>query len=235
MPESWEYRVTLAGPSRTFSYGPVPASGILHFRYSCDPQKPWHGHGPIEVASLTGKLSAETLRQLGEESSGPVGRLLGIPKDGDDTTVAGLKTDIRDAGGRVALMESGDWDNVGSAKVDLQTYRFGAEPPQSLVNLEELAFKEIVAACGLSVALWGAGDSAATREAWRLALFSVIAPLGKIVQQELSEKLEDSITLDWQELRATDLAGRARAFQSMVGGGMAVADAVAVAGLMVEE
>ena len=235
MPETWEYRLTLAGPSRTYTHDPVPATSVLHFKYSYDSQKPWRGNGPLEVASLTGKLSAETLRQLGEESSGPVGRLLGIPKDGDDTTVSSLKTDIRDAGGRVALLESGDWDSVGSAKVDLQTYRFGAEPPQSLVNLEELAFREIVAACGLSVALWGAGDSAATREAWRLALFSVIAPLGKLVSRELTDKLGDSVDLSWMELRATDLAGRARAFQSMVGGGMAVADAVAVSGLMVEE
>ena len=34
---------------------------------------------------------------------------------------------------------------------------------------------------------------------------------------------------------ASDLSGRARAFQSMVGGGMAVDQAVAVAGLMVED
>ena len=59
--------------------------------------------------------------------------------------------------------------------------------------------------------------------------------LGKLVAAELSEKLEDAVGLSWQELRATDLAGRARAFQSMVGGGMAVANAVAVSGLMVEE
>ena len=42
-------------------------------------------------------------------------------------------------------------------------------------------------------------------------------------------------TLSWQELRASDLSGRARAFQSMVGGGMPLADAVAVAGLMVDD
>ena len=52
---------------------------------------------------------------------------------------------------------------------------------------------------------------------------------------ELQEKLEDTVTLSWQKLRASDLSGRARAFQSMVGGGMAVADAVSVAGLMVED
>ena len=208
---------------------------MLHFKYSCDPQKPWRGNGPIEVASLTGKLSAETTNQLANESSGPVGRLLGIPKEGDDTTVAGLKDDIRDAKGRVALMETGDWDNVGGGKAELKTHRFGAEPPQSLVNLQELAFREIVAACGLSVALWGNGDASATREAWRLALFGVIAPLARMVERELSDKLEDEIGLSFMEMRATDLAGRARAFASMVKGGMAVAEAVAIAGLMVED
>ena len=55
------------------------------------------------------------------------------------------------------------------------------------------------------------------------------------MQAELQEKLEDTVTLSWQELRASDLSGRARAFQSMVGGGMAVAEAVSVAGLMVED
>ena len=88
---------------------------------------------------------------------------------------------------------------------------------------------------GLNGALWGAGDAASTREAWRLALFSVLAPLGKMVESELKDKLDDDVSLTWTELRASDLSGRARAMQSMVGGGMAVADAVAVAGLMVED
>ena len=47
-------------------------------------------------------------------------------------------------------------------------------------------------------------------------------------------KLGD-VTLDWSELRASDLSGRARAFQSMVGGGMPVTNAVAIAGLMVDD
>ena len=66
-------------------------------------------------------------------------------------------------------------------------------------------------------------------------MFGVLSPLGRLVESELQEKLEDTVTLSWQELRASDLSGRARAFQSMVGGGMALADAVAVAGLMVED
>ena len=235
-PESWVYRLTLGGPSRTLAYDWTPASSVLHFRYACDGAKPWRGNSPLAVAALAGRLSAETVRALGDESSGSVGSLLGVPVDGDDATVLKLKDDIKNAAGRVALLESGDWGNAGGdAKVDLQTRRFGPEPPGSLVDLLDASSREVYAACGLSGALWGAGDAASTREAWRLALFSVLSPLGIIVQAELQEKLEDSVTLSWQELRASDLSGRARAFQSMVGGGMAVDKAVAVAGLMVED
>ena len=79
--------------------------------------------------------------------------------------------------------------------------------------------QEVYAACGFNTALWGGSQAASVREAWRLALFGVLSPLGRLVESELQEKLEDTVTLSWQELRASDLSGRARAFQSMVGGG----------------
>ncbi len=236
-PEEWEYRLTLGGPSRTLTMEFAPAASVLHFKYAADPSTPYRGNGPIAVANLAGRLSAETVRALAEESSSPVGRLLGIPTDGEDATVQALKTDIASAKGKVALLESGDWGNAGGdAKLNLKTERFGAEPPSSLVELVDVSSREVYSAVGLNAALWGgAGGAGATREAWRLCLFSVLAPLGRLVQAELQGKLEDSVTLSWQELRASDLSGRARAFQSMVGGGMAVAEAVSVAGLMVED
>ena len=81
----------------------------------------------------------------------------------------------------------------------------------------------------------GARTRAALREAWRLALFSLIAPLGHLVESELQIKIDPSISLSWVELRASDLAGRARAFQSLVNGGKTVDEATQIAGLMVEE
>ena len=235
-PDSWEYRLTLGGPSRTLTYDWIPASSVLHFRYAVDASTPWRGNGPVQVAALAGRLSAETVNALASESGGPVGRLLGIPVDGEDATVQGLKADIKNAAGRVALLETGDWGNAGGdTKVDLKTERFGAEPPASMVELVSVASREIYAACGFNAALWGGSQAAAVREAWRLCLFGVLSPLGRLVEAELQDKLEDTVTLSWQELRASDLSGRARAFQSMVGGGMAVAEAVSVAGLMVED
>ena len=214
----------------------VPAASVLHFRYVADASTPWRGNGPVEVAALAGRLSAETVRALGDESSGPVGRLLGIPVDGADATVEGLKADIKNAAGRVALLETGDWGNAGGdAKVDLKAERFGAEPPASLVDLVNVSSREIYAACGFNAALWGGSQAASVREAWRLALFGVLSPLGRLVEVELKDKLDDEVSLSWQELRASDLSGRARAFQSMVGGGMDISKAIAVAGLMVED
>ena len=144
--------------------------------------------------------------------------------------------DIKNAAGRVALLETGDWGNAGGdAKVDLKAERFGAEPPASLVDLVNVSSREIYAACGFNAALWGGSQAASVREAWRLALFGVLSPLGRLVEVELKDKLDDEVSLSWQELRASDLSGRARAFQSMVGGGMDISKAIAVAGLMVED
>ena len=60
-------------------------------------------------------------------------------------------------------------------------------------------------------------------------------PLAKIVSEELSNKFEAAISLSFDGLFAADLAGRARAFQSLVNGGMAVEKAAALAGLMQAE
>ena len=231
-PEEWEYRLTLGGPSRSAIHEFVPAQSVLHFRHAVDPSTPWRGNSPIAVAHLAGKLSAETARALADESSGPVGRLLGIPVDGADATVEALKTDIANAKGKMAIIEAGDWGNAGGdSKVDLETRRFGAEPPASLVELVSVASREIYAACGFNAALWGGAQAASVGEAWRLALFGVLSPLGRLVQAELQSKLDDEVSLTWTELRASDLSGRARAFQSMVGGGMEVERAAGLAGL----
>ena len=103
------------------------------------------------------------------------------------------------------------------------------------MELLSASSQEVYSACGFNSALWGGSQAAGTREAWRLALFGVLSPLGRLVEAELKDKLDDEVSLSWQELRASDLSGRARAFQSMVGGGMDISKAISVAGLMVED
>lgn len=116
-----------------------------------------------------------------------------------------------------------------------QSRRLGFNAPSSLVELASQASREIMAACGVSPALFDATAAAASREAYRQLLHNTIAPLGRIVAAELSVKLEANIRFDWMELRAGDIAGRARAFQSMTGAGMGPGKAAALAGLMAPE
>ena len=230
-PTSWWYRVTLGGPSNTVTYSAVPSTSVLHFRYAVDAQRPWHGNSPLMVAALAGRLSANTINSLADEAGGPVGRILGIPTGGDDDSVAPMKRDIAEAKGRMAFVESGDWDNVGEAESSLKSFRFGPEPSRPLIEQAKLASAEVMSACGFNPALFQAGDAASLREAYRIGLAGVIQPLSKLVQGEIAEKLDSGISIGFVEARAADLTGRARAVQSLVGAGMPLADARAVAGI----
>ena len=235
-PETWRYRCTIGGPERTLTYDQVAQESVIHVAYSRDPEHPWRGQGPLQVAQLAGRLSAETAAALADESSGPRGAFLPVPVDGNDPTIATIKADIRKAKGNILLGQGGDWDSGKSGgRAMWKAERFGADPPAGLVELLSLASAEVYAACGLNPALFVGGEGTAKREAYRQALHSVIAPLGRLVSHELAEKLDSDVALDWIELRAGDISGRARAFQSLVGGGMDIAKAAALAGLVVSD
>ena len=78
-------------------------------------------------------------------------------------------------------------------------------------------------------------DGTALREAWRQFLHASVMPVSLSVSAELTDKLDTDIRLSFDRMFASDLSGRARAFQSMVGGGMDVQKAAALAGLMEPE
>ena len=235
-PASWTYRLTLGGPERTVTLTAQPAAGVVHIVYARDPERPWRGYGPLQVAQLAGRLSAETVAALADESSGPRGSFLPLPVDGSHPTLTAFQGTIKRAKGDIVTVQGGDWGNPASGgDARYQSMRFGASPPSPLVSLMECASREVLMSCGISPALFGASDGTASREAYRQCLHTLIAPLGNMVSAELSRKLEAAVTLDWQELRAGDIAGRARAFQSMVKAGMDLTKAAALAGLLVED
>ena len=96
-------------------------------------------------------------------------------------------------------------------------------------------FTEILAACGIPPGMFQKMGDSGQREAYRRWVVLVVQPLARLLQSELSSKLEAGIGIDLGGLYAHDLAGRARAFQSMVGGGMDVSKAAGLAGLMESE
>ena len=237
-PATWKYRVNLAGPDCQTSIENVASDNIVHVMYARDPERPFRGYGPIQAAILAGRLSASTAAALADEAGGPRGSFLPMPKDAGDSTTDALRSDIKSAAGGMLTVESmsSAWKSGEAPPADWRQQRFGPSPPDSLTKLLGIASQEVTAACGLSISLFTDSDGTGQREAWRRALFSVIQPLGRLVETELQEKLDaPSLKLSWAELRASDLQARARSFKNLVEAALPLDKAAALSGLLLPE
>ena len=126
----WYYRLDLFGPSSNVTRY-LPSEAVLHFRYSVDPARPWQGLSPIQWASISARLQAETERSLGDEMAGPLAQLLAVPHDGgdggDDDALAMLKKDIGTARGRALLLETTSASGWGDGASCCPPSRLGRE------------------------------------------------------------------------------------------------------------
>lgn len=236
----WTYRVTLYGPD-ALKTRYVPSGGVLHFRYSIDPARPWRGIGPLGWATDTGALQANLEKRLSEETGAPTAHLLPLPQDGgdggEDDPLASLKQDIADARGRTLLVETAmsGWGEgmSGAPRSDWKANRIGADPPDAIVSLRSDSAMAVLSACGVPPGLAsGEGTAQGAREDYRRFVMLSVEPLLSQVREELETKLETEIAFDLKNLWGHDLQGRAASFKAMVQGGMALEKAVAASGLM---
>ncbi len=235
-PDTWTYRLTFNGPDRQADRI-VPGDAVVHVRYAVDAAEPWRGLSPLAVQPETAGLAAMLEKRLRQEVTGQVGNLIALPSTANTES---FKRNLGQLGGRVLLVPTttSGWEAGpdNRPRYDWRPERLGASPPDSLVQLRDRTAHHVLAACGVPTELIERADGTGLREAWRQFLFGTLAPVGRLVQAELVDKLDAAgLHLDWQELRASDLTGRARAFQSMVGGGMKPAKAASLAGLMEPE
>ena len=98
-------------------------------------------------------------------------------------------------------------------------------------TLQKQSFENVLSACGTPPSLFTDADGTSQRESLRRWHLGTILPLARILETELSEKLEADVGLKFDNY-PLDLSGRAKAFQSMVGAGMEPAKAAGLAGLM---
>ena len=229
----WLYRSEFSTPEGTYTRA-LSADRVLHPRIGASSKRPWQGQSPIP--SSTAKLAAVLETKLTQEVGGPVGNVLPLPHKG---SVTALQADIDKLAGRTVLVEStaaGFGDKEAAPKTDWLSRRIGAAPPESMIGLRKDVQASILAACGCPGSLLERSDGTLAREEMRRFLHSTISPAARVVADELAVKLDTpGLAFDFSELFASDLSGRARAFQSMVGGGMDVGKAAALAGLMVDD
>ena len=242
-PAGWIYQCYLTGPSGSSAWL-RPAEGVLHLRYATSAHRPWAGVGPLQWARETGRLTGALAEALADEAAGPRGNLLTVPDqsgaadddDGEKTDpLAKLGTDLRALRGGAAMVEStnsGYGDKALAPQRDWDPRRLGAAPPAGLVSLAEQAFAEVSAACGIPPALMAAGPAAGLREALRTWYRAGLLPLARLIEDEARAKLESpDLSLGFRRLGAADIATSARAYRSMVEGGMDESEARGLAGL----
>ena len=229
----WVYRAEFSTPEGTI-HRTLSADRVLHPRIGATSKRPWQGESPIP--SATAKLASQLETKLTQEVGGPVGNILPLPHKGSAAT---LQKDIDKLAGRTVLVESttgGFGDKDSAPKMDWLTRRIGADPPPAMIELRKEVQASVLAACGCPGSLIQAGIGTIAREEMRRFLHSTISPVSRVVASELEVKLDTpGLSFDFSALFASDLSGRARAFQSLVGGGMDISQAAALAGLMVND
>jgi len=231
---AWRYRCTLPNPEGGSARLVDRAAGaVVHFRRSPSMAQPWHGRSPWEIATAGGRMLAQLERVLGDELSAQVGRLLPIPVDPSDESSALFKADLGKMRGRTLLVESTstNWDRSGQfAKPEYRTARIGPEPPPPLTSLHGAVANLMVAACNVPIGLV-VGQSGAPRELWRRFMHGAVAPLGALMAEELTIKLQRTVTITFDSLYAADVQGRARAYASLVKAGMDAQRAAELSGV----
>ncbi len=229
-PLTWRYRVTLSGPdtSRTIT---LPGESVLHVRYAPDPSRPWAGRSPVQLAvdtaRVAGLLETATAGELGFTQT----QMLTPRRSAGDFGVADSLTPDT-----ISKIVTAFAEHVHTGAfvlpADVTPQRLGPEPPDSFAELRDRFENSILAMCGLPPSLVAArATGTAMREAFRQVLHSLLKPLGALVVEELREKLDPDAALSFDTLRAGDITGMARAYGSLVAGGIAPQSAAAAVGL----
>ena len=140
--------------------------------------------------------------------------------------------------GSTMLVETvaGGWGEGRSSAPsrDWQLSRLGPNPPSNEIQAWVAVTDATLAACGVPVELVRLADGVGQREAWRRFIFASVIPQARLLEAEIG-RLGIGVGLSFDALAASDIAGRARAFQSLVGAGMDTDDAAAVTGLLSDD
>ena len=231
-PESWRYEIKLPRPNGEdpldidqLPARNVGAEGIIHVRYMPYRSAPWQGVSPLQSAGFTAETLARIEKSLQDDAKVPTGMLLPQPDGVSDTGIAQAKAAVTAGKGALTLVETtasgfGLGPNAAPRK-DWEQARFGAMAPATSIQLWEGAMLAVMAALGVPPSMY-TSQGAALRESYRQLFNGTLVPLAKLIQAELSEKLEEEITIAFPQYLISDISAQTRGFKSLVEAGFPI-------------
>ena len=234
-PETWTYRIKQQRPNGEnpldvdqLPVTAVPYEGMVHVRYMPGPQSPWHGVSPLVSAGVTAETLARIEKSLQDDAKQPTGGIMPVPDGSSPTTVKQAQDAVTRGKGGLSLLETvrAGWGagETAAPRQDWDQKRFGPTPPAANIQLWQAAMAAVMSALGIPPSLY-TSEGSALREAYRHFNTNTVEPLGKLISQELSEKLEIEVTIEFPALVKSDIAARARAYGVLIKAGMAEEDA----------
>ena len=237
-PASWRYDLRLPSPD-TAGEGELltnqPSKTVVHFRINVHPARPWQGQSPLLLAGYSAQWLANLDARIRDEANMPVGELLTVPDGlGKDERIRIGTERGKSKGGWIFVESSGGSFTIGTqqAKQGVQIQRFGPNIPQSSLLAHDAAVREVLGVMRIPAVLMLGGDGAQVREGYRQFLTAGLQPIGDLIAEELSAKLEEPIEFNFRRLQAADVANRARAMGTMVAAGMTIDQAMMIADLL---
>ena len=231
------YRVTQYDPSSTRSRL-LPAAGVVHCKYASSPLRPWAGKSPLAFAHLSAGFAAKLETALAFESSFVSAQIVPSPENGPTgEALEALKNQIIGLRGSLAMPQgsAGAPGSVGTSAPITDAWRqrrLGPDFTEGELEARAAVERSILGAFGVPQSLVDPRAAAASREGFRQFLHLTLKPTAALVVAELRDKLEvPELAFHFDELSAADIAGRARAYGSLVKAGMSDVDARRVAGL----
>lgn len=243
-PETWTVRATVYGPSSSTTRH-LPFSGVVFVKWGSTPGLPYVGVAPTSWAHTTARLQSEAERSLADESGGPIAQIAVVPgqtsKSGADGEVIDplllLRADISKARGKALTMEnlsSATGERGGGGK-EWAFDRLGPHPPEVMEKIRQGAFNSVLAACGCPPSLFIDSDGTSQREAVRRWHMNVVLPMAKLLEHELTDKLEVEVKLKFDSY-PLDMVSRAMVVSKLSQvEGLSTEKIMSIVGLMVEE
>ena len=227
-PRTWTYRCDLMAPGGS-QVRVLPAEGVIHVRWHCDPGAPWRGRSPLQLARVSAEVAAAAEVSMKNELAITPTRIVPTPS-GSREQVAETAATLRKGGVRGVAWARQTADLRADPKPEI----LGPAPTPGTVDLRRSAAIEVAAACGIPPPLLdpqAAGQG--QRESYRRFALLTIAPALRIAAAEIAAKLDaPGLRLDVGALGAIDLISRARAVQVLVAAGFETEAAARAAGVL---
>ena len=236
-PSTWEYELSFQGPSQ-YETRRVPAPRVLNLRYAQAHNAPWRGVGPLTEAGLTQGMVIAIEAALAQEANTPHGYNIAVP---DPSQAGNLTTELRRAKGQLTLVPSVASDSAWGQGVeskpsdDFVSKRMGMMPPLPMVELRSRSELSILAAAGVPVTIMSTSDGTAKKEDFRRFLHLTLQPIGKILADQIGAALGvQDLAFDFTDIGAADIAAKARAYGTLIKGGVTPEDAGEIVGLPID-